>query len=543
MKDLYSPETILSSANELLRKYCTFSEKIELSIDTQLKDEEYSVDQNGENIKISGGTAQAVVFGAGRLIREPHFRGKSAPDKPFRGIYFATHFGNWYDNAAEEEIDLYLENLVIWGCNTIKVWFDRHQFRNIMETAAQKKLKNLKYILRKCARLGMKNFLTSLANEAYAGSPADLRADWVGLKNGYKTATIAEHYHVELCPSKPGSVDLLIHWHEELLDAFSDVPIHYFEIFCYDQGGCTCPECAPYGANGYWKLIPAISELIRKKVPECKIVLSTWRFDCFTDGEWEYLRRNTEKLHQYADMLSVDNYDLKNLKTVQDNIPAMGFTDISMGGELPWGGFGVNPAPTFLDTFRKEERLCGNSAYSEGIYEDMNKIILLGIEWDTNCSAFEMLRKYAAFYFGEQSQEFVAEAAELMEQNMGHSAIINQGEEKHCAYFTDKTDPEKPWTLTYECPKICKDKAEKCLHLVNKAELYMNDEQKKSWRWRLFRLRAEIDMCLADGNDPESFMQELNRIYLCEENTLPCLLPPAGSTWNMIISQRRPSLV
>ena len=45
-----------------------------------------------------------------------------------RGIYFATHFGNWYDYASERELREYVEELALWGCNQVRVWFDMHDF-------------------------------------------------------------------------------------------------------------------------------------------------------------------------------------------------------------------------------------------------------------------------------------------------------------------------------------------------------------------------------------------------------------------------------
>ena len=534
----YTDESILKSAEKLLRERGNITGEWSVRINPNLGNEEYSVARENQRLVISGGTASAVVYGVGRLIREPEFRGHSAPDKSFRAIYFATHFGNWYDNAPEDEIDRYIEDLAIWGCNVIRAWFDRHHFRNIMDPVAQKKLKNLKHIFRKSASLGMKNFLTNLANEAYAGSPEALRADWIGLKNGYKTPIIGGHYHVELCPSKPGALDLLLHWHEELLDALADVPIHYIGMSCYDQGGCTCEKCAPYGANGYWKIIPRFSELCKKKFPGCKVVLNTWRFDVFTDGEFDDLKARKD-LRKYVDLLSVDNGHAGKLKDLSVPINKVGFSDISMGGNLPWGGYGVNPCPSFLETIRQEKSLAGNIAYSEGIYEDINKIMLLGGEWDGSCSAWDMIRKYAAFYFGKGTEDRIVEAARLMEENMEHSADVSQDGRTYSAYSTQNVDPEKPWTMDYAVPKLDKERAKRCLELVQEVEKTMAVERKNTWRWRIFHLRAEIDLMLAEGKDPENAMQELTRIYDCRSNTRPCLLPPAHTTWNKIISERR----
>lgn len=543
MQHFYSPEAILKSAEEILRKRGALPASLHLDIDKNLMEEEYEIYQTNGHLTITGGSASAVVFGAGRVIREPEFIGRSAPSKSFRCIYFATHFGNWYDNASEEELDTYLEDLVIWGCNTIKVWFDRHQFCSIREESAQIKIKRLKRIFQKSALLGMKTFLLVLANESYKESPKELRADWKGMKNGYKVNAITGHYHVELCPSKPKALDLLLHWHNEMLEFFADIPLHYFEIFCYDQGGCTCANCAPYGANGYWKIIPRLSELVRDKFSECKIVLSTWRFDHFTDGEWEFLKNNIATLRKYIDILSVDNNDIKNLETVPQSIPAMGFTDISMDRQLPWGGFGVNPYPTFIDEFRKDPQLCGNSAYSEGIYEDLNKIMLLGTEWNTNTTARDMIGEYADYYFGKPVRELVVQASLLMEENLSHNAVISQNKDNFSAYETDRTNSKLSWRLTYKTPKLDLVKARLCMDKVSEAESLMDDSVKKSWRWQIFRLRAKIDLMLAEGRSPEEAFLALEKIYRCGSTTLPCLVPPSFSSWEKIICEGRPSLV
>ena len=158
-------------------------------------------------------------------------------------------------------------------------------------------------------------------------------------------------------------------------------------------------------------------------------------------------------------------------------------------------------------------------------------------------SAWEMVRKYAAFYYGEKSRENVVETVRLMEENMSHSADVVQGPETYCAYFTDKVDPEKKWTFHYAAKKLDQTRAEHALQLVHETENFMTSGQKSSWRWRIFRLRAEIDYALAKENDPELAMQELFRIYHCGENTLPCLLPPARTLWEKIIDERRCSLV
>ena len=50
-------------------------------------------------------------------------------------------------------------------------------------------------------------------------------------------------------------------------------------LWPYDQGGCGCAQCRPWGTNGFLKAGGAVAALARKKLPGTKIVLSTWFFD------------------------------------------------------------------------------------------------------------------------------------------------------------------------------------------------------------------------------------------------------------------------
>lgn len=81
--------------------------------------------------------------------------------------------------------------------------------------------------------------LLVLANEALAGSPEELRVDWTSGHDGY-CAELKGHYRVELCPNKPGSMELILEWKREVFQTFSDIKLDYVWIWPYDQGGCTC---------------------------------------------------------------------------------------------------------------------------------------------------------------------------------------------------------------------------------------------------------------------------------------------------------------
>ena len=108
-------------------------------------------------LSITGNDDLGLLYGIGKFLRMNTYtngsvtlgtwRGESVPEKPFRAIYFATHFGNYYEEAPIEEVQRYLEDLALWGYNTVIVWFDMHQYDGIDDPAAQAMLKRLNALL------------------------------------------------------------------------------------------------------------------------------------------------------------------------------------------------------------------------------------------------------------------------------------------------------------------------------------------------------------------------------------------------------------
>ncbi|MHB9032168.1 MAG: hypothetical protein ACYC6L_03865 [Anaerolineae bacterium] len=336
--------------------------RIILALDSTLGAESYALRSEGGGITVAGGTALGLVYGIGRLLREASFapgaftpgawRGASSPAMPLRGIYFATHFHNWYHEAPVEEIERYIEELALWGYNTVIVWFDQHHFNGLADPAAQAMLVRLKALLGAVKRIGMRTALISLANEGYANSPAELRADWTDGHSGYHHPPL-DHYHVELCPSQPGAQELILREFEEKLRAFQEIGLDYICLWPYDQGGCTCPECAPWGPNGFLRLAEPEARLFKRIYPGGKLILSTWYLDHYTGGEWSGLAKAFTVKPDWCDYLLIDDYgDAYPAWPLEHGIPGalpvLSYPEISMYRCTPWGGWGANPLPAHL---------------------------------------------------------------------------------------------------------------------------------------------------------------------------------------------------
>ena len=530
---------------------------LEFCLDSSLSTEAYRLesDESRNRIRIFATGKRGFLYGMGKFLRECRYEESgglcpaylnifSEPENSFRCIYFATHFGNYYDQAPLEEIEQYIEDLALWGCNAVKVWFDMHHFTGIDDPDAQRQIRRLRHILGYVEKLGLDPVLGGLSNEAFAGSPPEMRADWTSGHDGYRL-NLGGHYHVELCPNRPGALELLSKWRRSVLEAFSGIGLKYVTVGHYDQGGCTCSQCAPWGVNGAIRADREYARVVHELFPDCRIIFSLWRFDVFTSGEWDGIFKIMKTPQDFADILSIAFGDLDKVKNGSPGgLPVISFPEISMCDITPWGGYGANPMPRMLQSFWQEGRskLAGFQAYSEGIYEDFNKIVCLQLGWDPSRSTDEILKEYFRFNFGtEPGPEFIR-AVGILEKNLFHNAQVEQNGKEYCAYTLTSADPAKPWTIRHQI-KADAD-TEEVVRIVREEELRLPDWARKSWRWRLIRIRAELDSELHrhDGvasETAEKYFDEIGNIYRLDlEQTTPALTPPSFSNWKMKIDRR-----
>ncbi len=489
--------------------------------------------EDGKGRLITGNDERGLLYGVGKYLRGCSFgdtaeefrhsswEGVSVPKRPVRGIYFATHFHNFYHDAPLEKIKRYVEELALWGCNALSVWFDMHHFNGIADPAAQVMIRRLRAILRTANAVGIRGGLTALANEAYANSPAELRADWTAGHDGYFTPP-GGHYHVEICPNKPGGMERILKDRRDMLEAFADLDIEYIWNWPYDQGGCTCSACAPWGANGFLKIATLYAEVVRGVMPKAKLILSTWYFDHFINGEWEGLDKTlASNRPEFADFLMVDDngdkfpeYPLKH--GAPGGLPMLNFPEISMYNMYPWGGYGANPLPRHLQHIWEAagQVLSGGFPYSEGIFEDVNKAINLQHYWSDQ-DAIDTVREYAAAVTSPALADELVPAILQMEDHHQHCPAKMPEEEE----LRNKLYPDghgEPDCVTIKADKVAG--AEKCQSIMRAIEQRLPTAARTAWRWRLLRLRSDIDAEIARGkgrmtSPMDGMLEELVTIY------------------------------
>lgn len=452
--------------------------KKELALTLVLDD---SLDEFTGSIKdgvISAGSYAQLLDMAGRVLRNPSLAEAGVDmtvhsHKKISGIYLATHFKNYHDAAPMEEMLEYIDELALWGMNTLKVWFDMHHYHNMEE--GKESSDRLTTIMKHAKSIGVKIVLTTLSNEAFDDSPVELRADWTCGHDGY-IYSLNDHYHLEICPSKSGGMEQIIDYRRQMLEVFKEAQPDYISIGPYDEGGCTCSECAPWGGNGYIRTVKALIPVIKEYFPDAEIIMSTWQFGTFTgtDVEFEKLEEALQQgLPEVKYIVAEPQYARYPFEHGFPR-PLIGFPEISMFHASPWGGYGANPMPALIGRLWREngEKMAGGYPYSEGFYEDLNKIIVLRYYRD-NQSAEITVKEYLSYYFGMEG--------ELLEKT--YAAVLDMEETLERS-------------LDWEEHRYVIARPEK-VPAVEKAILEVHEELceeiRESKRWQMIYLRAMID--------------------------------------------------
>ena len=196
---------------------------VELALDSAIGKEGFRIEDGaGGAIRITGSDEPGLLYGVGRFLHTSRFdrrgfrpglwRGTSVPDCPLRGVYFATHFGNWYVAAPQEEIERYVEDVALWGFNTWVFTFPVDAYADFSQ--ARGHIEQLRGIMAKAKRIGLKVAIGNAANNALSSAPKEIAA--IPPPGKPPTGGV-------VCPSVPdGRVYLLDIW-SQTMGAFADI--------------------------------------------------------------------------------------------------------------------------------------------------------------------------------------------------------------------------------------------------------------------------------------------------------------------------------
>ncbi len=481
-------------------------EQIILTIDNGLPPQAFRIDASAGAVRVAGGSPRGLLYGVGKFLRTSRYdetfqpspwRGTSNPRGSLRGMYFASHFHNWYVQASEAEIARYMEDIALWGVNAVMVIFPFINLQDWNDPEAGPGMETMRKYARAARALGMQ-FATGLNNCMFISAPANIRAKRLADPLGRR----GNSGH-PICPSLPEGHAYLMECAREFYTKLADIGLDILVHWPYDEGGCSCAKCMPWGSNAYLKLSRDLTALGRTYFPNLKTVLSTWMFDTPPEGEWQGLTDALVQGEPWLDYILADAHEDFPRYPLDVGVPGqrplLNFPEISMWGNWPWGGFGANPLPGRFQRLwdQVKQVVSGGFPYSEGIYEDMNKAIVAQFYWDPNRNARATLEEYIAYEFGAGVTADVLTLVDLLEMAAANSY---------------KKQPED---------KAAVLRAQQLAEAVNAR---LPDWARRNWRWEILRLRAVLDReRFVDGslNSPtaEAALLRLIEIYHCQIET------------------------
>jgi hypothetical protein len=491
-----------------------------LATSPELASESFSVSVTADGtVRVSGGEGVGVLYGCGWLLHHANYAGDKvqfvasegiqAPKCSIRGVYFATHCYNWYHCAPLDEIRTYIEELALWGVNSSIVWFDMNYYTSIDDPQAQADLARINAMQQMARAVGMHTGIFVVANESYNPSLAALRADFTN---------VLAPWGNELCPSNPAGRKLL-------LDQFAVEFAHFdhldfLGIWPYDPGGCSCEKCRPWGCNGFISIAKDIADLFHCRFPQGKIILSTWCFDLPENGvtgEWDGLFTKLEDDLTWPDYILADGHQEFPqpvlARAMPRHIPIVNFPEISMKDMAPWGGYGANPLPAHWQKIWDScgDRLTGGFPYSEGFFEDINKVIWAQLYWNGSRKVTDIMREYATYEFSRADADEIVHDLELMER-IHPRGYDTQNRPDQVQLLNDFAEADEIWES------------------IAAIDARLPQAVRESWRWRIIYLRALIDKELkANGGKPtptlSTAFDEISDRYYADEQSFMNLRP------------------
>ncbi len=393
---------------------------------------------------IVGADPRGTLFGAGKLLRSAECRSNSilikssidqitSPDYPIRGHqlgYRAT--ANSYDAWSPEQFDQYIRELAIFGSNSVE-GIPFHDKNPTVNFYPRDKM-NVD-ISRICKKYGQDYWLWV---------PADF-----DLKDNNKRTRFLEQ-HAELfkaCPTLTGVF-----------------------VAGGDPGDNPAELVIPYLAD--------LAKILSKQHPEARVWLSMQGyFPNKQDVVYKWLE--TEKPKWFGGIVAGPaSPALPDLKVrLPNGTPIRDYPDITHSVRcqfaVPYwdpafaftiGRECVNPRPEFFSRVIHDTAPYTNGfiSYSDGIHDDVNKIIWSSLEWNMNTSTVSILEDYCRFFFGPDLTAPASAGIAAFEKNWQGSLATNGSVDATYALWN---------ILESKYPQL-----------------------RSNWRWQLCQLRANYDM-------------------------------------------------
>lgn len=341
----------------------------------------------------------------------------STDQKPFafRECYGPAHFGNSYEAMWPRERAAYLADLKAMGFNRLGDWLvttdARDPYTDSSWHLGKENLERKKKAFQDAQKLGLALNLIVTPNHVYLDQ----------VRPEFEATKTPKIFGQLVCPSRP-EARAIIHknytqWFDDLADA--GVQVNVFTAFAYDYGGCDCEACRPWILT-FAKLMREIHEIAKKRHPDIEPWFCSWWWTpeehaLFNDWAAKEAPGWLKGMTMHIEYGQTHPKDVD----VPEGCRKLAFVHIGYPDNRSvevYGRQGAVIAPNRLPKTLEELQARGFEgfqAYSEGVFDDVNKAILAGLSSGQFDSADAALRAYAARYLGAKGDQAEAWAAWL----------------------------------------------------------------------------------------------------------------------------------
>ena len=319
-----------------------------------------------------------------------------------RALYCPAHFGNSYEVMGALEMEEMLCEAKHWGFNRYGDWYDTvdcadpfvDKHYNMAQAMWDKKKTN--FLSAQAAGLECELIITP--NHVYLDQ---CRTELLATKKDRIFGQL-------ICPSKPEARAIILKNYENLFVDLAKAGVK-LKALCpcpYDYGGCACENCAPWILT-FAQLTREIWEVAVKHHPDIEMQYIGWWWSAeehklfaeWADATYPGWVKGIS-LHIPYGKRDVADVPLPK-GCARQAFVHNGYADQAQPRDV-YGHLGpVIASKRLPETLAalKAHGVNGFMAYSEGIYEDVNKAVLGGIASGTYATSEEALTAYAKRYF------------------------------------------------------------------------------------------------------------------------------------------------
>ena len=161
---------------------------VSLSVDpVRGEAESYAIEAIDGGFAVVGTDTLGLYHGIGKLLHSAKWSendfsplptdGLVVPYSKYRAIYFSMHFYNWYQMAPAEELERYLEDLMLWGYNTIHCTLPTINCETFEDKVFTDAVANLRRVYKMAKKNGMKTSLSIGSNQGLKSAPREYSAE------------------------------------------------------------------------------------------------------------------------------------------------------------------------------------------------------------------------------------------------------------------------------------------------------------------------------------------------------------------------------